>query len=71
MVGFSIVWAGQLISVLASNMSWFALTIVVIAWFIPTIRNVEELLPDHDQLEKAEEVVRSGECGARSDQLDP
>jgi DHA3 family macrolide efflux protein-like MFS transporter len=27
MLGFSIVWAGQLISVLASNMSWFALTI--------------------------------------------
>jgi DHA3 family macrolide efflux protein-like MFS transporter len=27
MFGFSIVWIGQLISVLASNMSWFALTI--------------------------------------------
>jgi len=27
MLGFSIVWAGQIISVLASNMSWFALTI--------------------------------------------
>ena len=27
MLGFSIVWVGQLISVLASNMSWFALTI--------------------------------------------
>jgi DHA3 family macrolide efflux protein-like MFS transporter len=27
MVGFSIVWVGQIVSVLASNMSWFALTI--------------------------------------------
>lgn len=27
MVGFTIVWVGQLVSVLASNMSWFALTI--------------------------------------------
>lgn len=27
MLGFSIVWGGQIISVLASNMSWFALTI--------------------------------------------
>ena len=27
MFGFTIVWSGQLISVLASNMSWFALTI--------------------------------------------
>ena len=27
MFGFSIVWIGQIISVLASNMSWFALTI--------------------------------------------
>jgi DHA3 family macrolide efflux protein-like MFS transporter len=27
MLGFSIVWAGQLVSVLASNMSGFALTI--------------------------------------------
>ncbi len=27
MVGFTIAWAGQMISVLASNMSWFALTI--------------------------------------------
>ncbi|MGD8750417.1 MAG: MFS transporter [Anaerolineales bacterium] len=29
------------------------ISIVIVAWFIPTIRNVEELLPDHDQLEKA------------------
>jgi MFS family permease len=28
--------------------------IIGVAWFIPTIRNVEELLPDHDQLDKAE-----------------
>lgn len=27
MLGFSIVWGGQILSVLASNMSWFALTI--------------------------------------------
>jgi len=30
------------------------LSICIIAWFIPTIRNVEELLPDHDQLEKVD-----------------
>jgi MFS family permease len=31
--------------------------IAIVAWFIPTVRNVETLLPDHDQLERAEEKV--------------
>ena len=29
--------------------------VVVAAWFIPKVRNVEILLPDHDQLKKAEQ----------------
>jgi MFS family permease len=29
--------------------------ILIIAWFIPTVRNVETLLPDHDQLERVED----------------
>jgi hypothetical protein len=31
------------------------ISIVIVAWFIPTIRNVEELLPDHDQLKKLDQ----------------
>ncbi len=31
------------------------ISIVIVAWFIPTIRKVEEILPDHDQLEKVED----------------
>lgn len=31
------------------------ISIVIVAWFIPTIRNVEELLPDHDQLVKLDQ----------------
>jgi hypothetical protein len=30
--------------------------IIVVAWFIPAIRNVEEALPDHDQLDKLEDA---------------
>lgn len=37
MFGFTVVWLGQIVSVLATNMSTFALTIWV----------VETILPDH------------------------
>jgi hypothetical protein len=33
------------------------ITIAIVAWFIPTVRNVETLLPDHDQLERTENEV--------------
>jgi MFS family permease len=33
--------------------------IVIIAWFIPRIRNVERELPDHDQLKPAEEETEA------------
>jgi MFS family permease len=32
------------------------ISIIVIAWFIPRVRNVETDLPDHDQMKKAEET---------------
>jgi len=32
------------------------ISIAAIAWFNPSIRNVETILPDHDQLPKADEV---------------
>jgi hypothetical protein len=31
------------------------LSMIAAAWFIPAIRNVETILPDHDQLKKVEE----------------
>jgi DHA3 family macrolide efflux protein-like MFS transporter len=37
------------------------ISIVAAAWFIPTIRNVETLLPDHDQIAKADEVPNESE----------
>ncbi|MCJ7583646.1 MAG: hypothetical protein MUO30_02595 [Anaerolineales bacterium] len=33
------------------------LSVIAAAWFIPTIRNVETILPDHDQLKKVEEAA--------------
>ena len=33
------------------------LAVVVVAWFIPAVRNVEKILPDHDELKKIEPVV--------------
>ena len=33
------------------------LFVIVVAWFIPAIRNVETILPDHDQLAKATETA--------------
>ena len=31
------------------------MVVIGIAWFIPAVRNVETILPDHDQLEKVKE----------------
>lgn len=60
MLGFIIVWAGQIVSVLATSMSQFVLTglahmgaVLVVFLFFPVVRDLEDGLPDHDQLEKA------------------
>lgn len=45
--------SGMSLQYLVSGLGY--ISIVVIAWFIPTLRDVEEILPDHDQLEKAGE----------------
>lgn len=42
--------SGMCLQYLVSGLGY--LSIVVIAWFIPTIRDGEEILPDHDQREK-------------------
>jgi MFS family permease len=44
--------SGMSLQYIFSGLGYMA--ICIIAWFIPTIRNVEELLPDHGQLEKEE-----------------
>jgi DHA3 family macrolide efflux protein-like MFS transporter len=33
------------------------LSVVAVAWFIPAVRNVETILPDHDELKKVEAVA--------------
>jgi hypothetical protein len=33
------------------------LLVIVVAWFLPAVRNVETILPDHDQAEKAAEAA--------------
>jgi DHA3 family macrolide efflux protein-like MFS transporter len=37
------------------------LGIILVAWFLPAVRNVETLLPDHDQMKKVEETPVSVE----------
>lgn len=37
------------------------ISIILVAWFIPVVRNVETLLPDHDQLKKADEEEGTSE----------
>jgi len=77
MFGFSLVWLGQIVSVLATSMTTFALTIWVfektgsatllvflscfggviagVAGYLNSAtRNAESILPDHDELSKAE-----------------
>jgi MFS family permease len=45
--------SGMGLQYIFSGVSW--IVICIVAWFIPAIRNVEEALPDHDQLESVEE----------------
>jgi DHA3 family macrolide efflux protein-like MFS transporter len=45
--------SGMSLQYIFSGVAYMA--IVLAAWFIPIIRNVETLLPDHDQLKKADE----------------
>jgi hypothetical protein len=51
--------SGMSLQYLAAGIGY--ILVVIIAWFIPTVRNVETLLPDHDQLEKVEEEVSTPE----------
>ncbi len=44
--------AGMSLQYVFSGLAY--ISIILIAWFIPAIRNVETILPDHDELEKAE-----------------
>lgn len=44
---------GVSLGLVFSGLSW--IVICAVAWFIPVIRNVEEIMPDQDQLEKANE----------------
>ncbi|HEY70453.1 MAG TPA: MFS transporter [Anaerolineae bacterium] len=44
--------SGMSLQYIVSGLAY--ISIILVAWFIPTIRNVETLLPDHDQLEKAD-----------------
>ncbi|MFN2144717.1 MAG: MFS transporter [Anaerolineales bacterium] len=46
--------SGMSLQYIFSGLAWIA--IIAVAWFIPAIRKVEEVLPDHDQLERAEEA---------------
>ncbi|MGD8814277.1 MAG: MFS transporter [Anaerolineales bacterium] len=45
--------SGMSLQYLASGLAY--ISIIIVAWFIPRIRNVETLLPDHDQMEKADD----------------
>ncbi len=45
--------SGMSLQFLLSGLAY--ISIIIVAWFIPTIRNVETLLPDHDQIEKVVE----------------
>ena len=39
------------------------LIVIAVAWFIPVVRNVEMLLPDHDQMKKVEETPQEQASG--------
>ena len=43
--------SGMALQYIVSGLGWIA--IILVASFLPVIRNVEDNLPDHDQLEKA------------------
>jgi DHA3 family macrolide efflux protein-like MFS transporter len=46
--------SGMSLQFLISGVAY--LGIVLLAWFIPVVRNVETLLPDHDQMKKADAI---------------
>jgi DHA3 family macrolide efflux protein-like MFS transporter len=46
--------SGMSLQFLISGVAY--LGIVLVAWFIPVVRNVETLLPDHDQMKKADAI---------------
>jgi predicted MFS family arabinose efflux permease len=47
--------SGMALQYVISGVCW--LVIILIAAFVPSIRNVEDLLPDHDQMERASAVA--------------
>jgi len=47
--------SGMSIQFLISGVAY--LGIILVAWFLPAVRNVETLLPDHDQMKKVEEAT--------------
>jgi DHA3 family macrolide efflux protein-like MFS transporter len=51
--------SGMSLQYLFSGVAYIA--IIIVAWFIPDIRNVEELLPDHDQLERVDQEQSEAE----------
>ena len=65
MFGFTIAWLGQIVSVLASMMTQFALTIWAFEktgiatggiLVLQAIGILKDSLPDHDQLQKMESI---------------
>jgi hypothetical protein len=61
--------SGMALQYLFSGLAYLA--IILVAWFIPTIRNVEELLLDHDQLEKVDQPQNESEKPAPEGNLQP
>jgi hypothetical protein len=61
--------SGMSLQYLFSGLAY--ISIIIVAWFIPTIRNVEELLPDHDQLEKVAEGGSDPVANPSEDSLQP
>jgi hypothetical protein len=51
--------SGMSLQYIISGLAYAAITLM--GWFIPNIRNVETLLPDHDQLTKADEAQENSE----------
>jgi hypothetical protein len=61
--------SGMALQYLFSGLAYIA--IIIVAWFIPTIRNVEELLPDHEQLKKTDQPQNVSEHPAAEGGLQP
>ncbi len=50
--------SGMSLQFLVSGLLYLA--VIAVAWFIPVVRNVETLLPDHDELKSAGEAAAAG-----------